>query len=112
MPKSKDFGIAFLFILYILIKFHRNLIATDINFNYLCDQLIEFGCFYIFITKAFFALSFNRKSPNFYSRRISSHKTLMLAYIHPRQGARSIYRHGVGVDCLFRLRRLAMPLLR
>ena len=38
MPKSKDFGIAFLFILYILIKFHRNLIATDINFNYLCDH--------------------------------------------------------------------------
>lgn len=35
MPKSKDFGIAFLFILYILIKFHRNLIATDINF-YCC----------------------------------------------------------------------------
>ena len=38
MPKSKDFGLACWFSLYILIKVQRTLIATDINFNYLCDH--------------------------------------------------------------------------
>ena len=74
-------------------------------------KCIKFAAYTICVRTYFRSVSCSilyRKSPISYTRRISSLNRSCLSYIHIPTRESDI-RLGVGVDCIFRVRRLAMP---